>query len=169
MPGTLTFDKQHVLELLTDSIKAKTRRANFSQMCDINNIRTDIDPTIRHKIADDLVKEGYSSVVRAEHVDGTKIPIGLWLVGDQGVYLMSNGPFNEEKAKAGNNAAYAAECNPLLLEFDEWYDNKQRIFGGDDGSEFIPGSLFQGITDPKFKKVKIKLTKTSMSVKFTTR
>jgi hypothetical protein len=57
---------------------------------------------------------------------------GLWLVGDDGVYLMPN-----TKCEGKPNVVYARECDPTKLEFDEWWGVKQDTFGGDDGVEFI--------------------------------
>lgn len=56
---------------------------------------------------------------------------GLWLVGDEGVYLMPN------TEAATRTIAYASECDPNKLEFDEWWHVKRATFGGDDGVEFI--------------------------------
>ena len=57
---------------------------------------------------------------------------GLWLVGDDGVYLMPN-----TQCEGKPNVVYARECDPTKLEFDEWWGVKQDTFGGDDGVEFI--------------------------------
>jgi len=54
-----------------------------------------------------------------------KVP-GLWLVGDHGVYIMSNG-------------------NP------DWYDYKRRHFGGDDGIEFIAAEQLIPLFDRNFR------------------
>ncbi len=66
---------------------------------------------------------------------------GLWLVGDQGVYLMPNTTDGIHHSKRGPKdkllVAYAKECNPDKMEFDEWWDAKQHSFGGDDGTEFL--------------------------------
>lgn len=89
---------------------------------------------------------------------------GLWLVGDQGVYLMSNG--KERLLKPGTESssvvAYAKECNPETLPFDTWWENKRRSFGGDDGVEFIDlkaipasGKMYIDITPSKFAVVEI--------------
>jgi len=62
---------------------------------------------------------------------------GLWLVGDQGVYLMSNGRPNMDKPEGeGCFVAYAKECDPNNDKID-WWENKRASFGGDDGCEFI--------------------------------
>jgi len=67
---------------------------------------------------------------------------GLWLGGDQGVYLMSNGDPSlrephEIEAESGSLMAYAEECNPRKLSFNEWRDNKDASYGGSDGTDFI--------------------------------
>jgi len=66
------------------------------------------------------------------------VPAGLWLVGDQGVYLMSNG-LPDLKAENGKVAliALAAETDPARHP-ESWHDAKRRSFGGDDGCDFIP-------------------------------
>jgi hypothetical protein len=56
---------------------------------------------------------------------------GLWLVGDEGVYLMPN------TEGTTRTIAYAKECDPTKLEFDDWWSVKRATFGGDDGVEFI--------------------------------
>jgi hypothetical protein len=48
------------------------------------------------------------------HNSGEITGKGLWLVGDQGVYLMPN---TDGKTRT---IAYARECDPTKLEFDEW-------------------------------------------------
>lgn len=73
---------------------------------------------------------------------------GLWLVGDQGVYFMSNaeaclmadGKPRDEKTSDDASAyvCYARECNPEHCAFDEWWENKRMSFGGDDGCDFLP-------------------------------
>lgn len=61
----------------------------------------------------------------------------LWLVGDQGVYLMSNGQPGLKADGGGNIVAYAEQINPDRLPFDVWYQRKRTAFGGDDGIEAI--------------------------------
>ena len=68
---------------------------------------------------------------RIRSLYGTETGPGLWLVGDEGVYLMPN------TATAQPTIVYAAECNPKKLDFDTWWANKRASFGGDDGVEFI--------------------------------
>lgn len=58
---------------------------------------------------------------------------GVLLVGDQGVYLMTNAvPMPSHRT-----ISYAREANPHTLPFDAWWGAKRAGFGGDDGAEFI--------------------------------
>ena len=69
---------------------------------------------------------------------GERKPIkaALWLVGDDGIYLMSNGgPGCFVEGTTKNVICYARECNPTQMDFDDWWSAKQASFGGDDGVE----------------------------------
>lgn len=66
---------------------------------------------------------------------------GLWLAGDDGVYLLANTTDGEVNAtrKPGEKAfvVHAEECDPTRMPFEAWWANKQVTFGGDDGVEFF--------------------------------
>lgn len=66
----------------------------------------------------------------------------LWLVGDRGIYLMSNGSPVDKRDPDGESealfVAYAEGCNPDVNEFDVWWENKRDWFGGDDGVDALP-------------------------------
>lgn len=63
---------------------------------------------------------------------------GFWLVGDDGVYLMPNTTDGTHHGKGGKPfIIYAKECDPTVLPFDTWWENKRASFGGDDGVDFI--------------------------------
>ena len=97
---------------------------------------------------------------------------GLWLVGDDGVYLMSNGTpamandgsLITEEPKFPTKpikrlVAYANECNPEEMDFDDWWAAKRASFGGDDGVEFIP------LTDiPKSGEIVIEINSKEMRI-----
>jgi len=57
---------------------------------------------------------------------------GLWLVGDEGVYIMSNGKLAEDQRPL---VVYAQECDPKTNP-DYWHYKRQH-FGGDDGVVFL--------------------------------
>lgn len=65
---------------------------------------------------------------------------GLWLVGDEGVYLMANGKLSEGQRPF---FVYAEECNPNT-NCDYWH-YKRRYFGGDDGAEFLDAAELEQI------------------------
>jgi hypothetical protein len=64
----------------------------------------------------------------------------LFLVHDQGVYLMSNGsPRDTEGGQDGRcRVAYAEGCDPNVGEFDDWYGTSRDLVGGDDFVETLP-------------------------------
>jgi hypothetical protein len=75
---------------------------------------------------------------------GEKGPVGpaLWIVGDQGVYLMSNGKpgllATGARYKPNQQfVVYAKEIDPTVLPFDTWWERKRQSFGGDDGADSI--------------------------------
>jgi hypothetical protein len=75
----------------------------------------------------------------ALHQKGTAPP-ALWLVGDDGLYLMSNGDPALPGPTSKNLVCYAAECDPTKLPFETWWAVKTTAFGGDDGAEYFEAS-----------------------------
>lgn len=70
---------------------------------------------------------------------------GLFLVHDQGVYLMSNGlPPDKEGLDPKNPmcfVVYAKGCDPKKDE--DWWEHARDLVGGDDFAENIPTSDFK--------------------------
>lgn len=88
---------------------------------------------------------------------------GLWLVGDQGVYLMSNGePGLMKPGGKGHVVCYANECNPGKLAFDEWWAAKRSSFGGDDGCEFLPATDLEKMLATQKRTVALDVTPTAI-------
>ena len=91
---------------------------------------------------------------------------GLWLVGDEGVYIMSNGKLAE-----GTRALviYAEQCHPKG-DFD-WWDYKRRHFGADDGIEFIEAERLIPLFDRDMgaTHLNIALTETEIALSLITR
>lgn len=86
---------------------------------------------------------------------------GLWLVGDEGVYLLSNGKLAEgQKALV----CYAEECSPSTNP--DFWRYKRRYFGGDDGIEFIDADEVTRLIDamPDATHLRVQMTDTSMSL-----
>ena len=86
---------------------------------------------------------------------------GLWLVGDEGVYLMSSGKLAEGQRPL---VVYAEECDPKTNP-DYWHYKRQH-FGGDDGIEFLDAEMLvkQIAAAPRATHVRIEMTDTSMSI-----
>ena len=81
----------------------------------------------------------------------------LTIVGDHGVYLMC---FNETAEK--RTIVYAEGCNPKLDE--DFYDNKVRLYGGDDGvDDFGTKAELKPIVDACSKFFIVNLTPTTIS------
>jgi len=80
-----------------------------------------------------LIEETKSAPKHIKYHDRETGP-GLWLVGDSGVYLMSNRA-REDGEKP--QVVYGVECNPKELTFDTWWSIKRATFGADDGVEFL--------------------------------
>jgi len=81
--------------------------------------------------ADSAINGGFRNPYYGMKPGEGEIP-GLWLVGDQGVYIMSNGRLPDGGRPL---VVYSEECHPVGNP--DWFDYKHRHFGGDDGIEFI--------------------------------
>lgn len=95
-------------------------------------------------------------------IDKTKLTPKLMIVGDHGVYAMANvdNPQNTDDAGTPRKAvvAYGLGCNPD--KDDDFYENKARIFGDDDGAVSIDLSWYE---------VTKKAGKANMTIQFNAR
>jgi hypothetical protein len=85
----------------------------------------------------------------------------LWLVGDNGVYIMSNGKLAEGDRPL---VVYSEECHPVGSP--DWFDYKRRHFGGDDGIEFIDAEQLIPLInrDFRFMHLRVQLSETDVSL-----
>jgi hypothetical protein len=122
----LHFDAALVQRLLDHSQQSATRNATFEQlfMSKYRKDGRDIDVTT-------IVGGALPS---CDDIDPTRLEPGLWLVGDQGVYLMSNGTprLLPDPARIRHDIAMAEETDSTRHP-DTWWDVKCAAFGGDDG------------------------------------
>ena len=86
---------------------------------------------------------------------------GLWLVGDQGVYLLSNGKLAEGQRAL---VVYSDECHPVGNP--DWWHYKRRHFGGDDGIEFLDAEKLLPLFDRNTRctHLRVQLTETDFSL-----
>jgi hypothetical protein len=90
----------------------------------------------------------------------------LYLVHDQGVYLMSGAEErqpNENPLKISCYAAYAQGCDPD--KDSEWYDEARHLVGGDDFAEPLPLKMFEDIIARSGTKKTLVLTLTPKTIK----
>lgn len=91
---------------------------------------------------------------------------GLWLVGDQGVYILSNGRLADGDRPL---VVYSDECHPVGNP--DWFHYKHRHFGGDDGIEFIDAERLIPLFDRNFRctHLHVQLTESEVSLSLITR
>lgn len=166
MIGTITFKVGEVRRLYEHSRTALEHSPSFEHLFD----------AAFHKGGVVLCKDGkaYKESSKevmwpdGENIDTKLIPACLVLVGDQGIYLMSNGCPAQLVNESGHGrvVAYCKESDPTSSAcFDDWYEAKNRIFGGDDGTVPLPLSMFEQVMKlPDDKTFKVKLTMNHVSV-----
>nr|WP_278116302.1 DUF3085 domain-containing protein [Mesorhizobium sp. WSM4875]WIE94733.1 DUF3085 domain-containing protein [Mesorhizobium sp. WSM4875] len=86
---------------------------------------------VDHGVADAAANGGFRNPYYGTRPGEGEKP-GAWLVGDEGVYLCSNGKL----AKGAHPLVlYSEQCHPVGNP--DWWHYKRQHFGGDDGIEFI--------------------------------
>lgn len=126
------------------------------------------DVKLVQQLLDDSKNAKEWRLAYGEYSDKAEARPGLWLVGDQGVYLMSNS--KDGVLKAGSTpenpshlVAYAHQCDPTG-DFDIWYSNKRTAFGGDDGVEFLEAKFIEAaLVNAKNGKMSLNVTPTRIS------
>ena len=101
----------------------------------------------------------YSRPPCADKMDKARIEPAFWLVGDRGVYLMPNSEWTLPPGER-RDVAYAQGCNPETDE--DFYENKQNLFGGDDGSIKIHVHWIETVLEENLSSFAIELESGSM-------
>ncbi len=143
----LRFDPMGVAALLRDSAAAEKRRPTMDQQI------TRLGAT--KGLGDEAAMEAVMGGVALDHAAGADIPAGLWLVKDDGIYLMSNA---EQQAEP--KVVYARGYDPHQGEV---WDKCQRVMGGDDICEFVPADAFRDVTAENCVAAVVRVTSTSLS------
>ena len=140
--GRLTFDGEHVAELLDLSSQSTSRKTNLTQAVFSSEFwRDDLPPERRALLEHELHSEGGAWSATEADTDPAKVPAGLFLVGDHGIYLMANIPIKDVKSSGISHVCYAREADPNTMDSETLYNAKTAIFGGDDGVEFLPAEF----------------------------
>ena len=84
---------------------------------------------------------------------------GLWLVGDEGVYALSNGKLAEGQRPL---VVYAEECDPKTNP-DYWHYKRQH-FGADDGIDFLDAKMLVTLIAAAPEATDITITMTDDSI-----
>ena len=115
---------------------------------------------IERGIADAAVNGGFRNPYYGIKPGKDEKP-GLWLVGDQGVYIMSNGKLADG---ARPLVVYSDECHPIGNP--DWWHYKHRHFGGDDGIEFLDADRLIPMFDRNMRctHLRVQLTETEVSL-----
>lgn len=175
MGGILTFNAGEVKRLYLHSQASKMHSPTFDQLFDPKMHKGGV---LRDKEGNQVKVDSTGFPIGnnwpdSDNVDKTNVPAGLWLVGDHGVYLMSNGTPGDMNLEPGHNekgahfVAYAKECDPIKMSVDGWHGVKNDVFGEDDGCEFLSLSWFKNVLDmDDDAKVRVKLTSSMVSVIF---
>ena len=153
MSGTLTFKASEVRRLMEHSKAAKQHRPSYK---DLYNPEYHLGGKI-------LTKNGWPD---SDNIDHSKIPAGLLLVKDQGVYILSNGlPPLLVEGETRNVVAYAKEADPTDGS-DDWWDAGREIMGGDDCVETLSLTMFEPVLEvlENDGELKIKITETEISI-----
>lgn len=131
MAGTLTFKVGEIRRLVEHSKAAPSHSPSYNDL---------FNPSY-HKGGKVLMKDGWPD---KDNLDLSKLPAGLFLVADQGVYLMSSGSpgLLVEEGGTRNVVAYAQESDPTSDD-EDWYDAKRAIMGGDDSVDTLNLEMFE--------------------------
>lgn len=147
----LYFTLAEVLPILEHAGAAQAHRPSLGQTCEKEFWKPGATP-------------GDYGFMPHEGMDMSKIPPQLFLVKDQGCYLMSAGNPGLKKSEGSDShvVTYAFGCDPDKDE--DWYDTCHDKCGGDDFGEALPVSMFRAaIADkPTAKKLVITLLKRSI-------
>ena len=143
----LTFNPIDVAALLRDSAAAEKRRPTFDQQ---------IARMGKAKgLTDEGAMEAAMSGAALDHSAGADIPAGLWLVKDDGIYLMSNAEFQDAP-----KVVYAQGYDPH--EGEVW-DKCRDVMGGDDMCEFVPADAFADVIAENCVAAVVRVTPNALS------
>ncbi|WP_411839861.1 DUF3085 domain-containing protein [Paracoccus sp. ME4] len=132
------------------------RRLATEQAYSLEFLRADLDPARRAEL-EAKAEDGFCFDIEDGDRDASKAPSGVWLVGDQGVYIMMNVSMREPGLIPGpiEHAVQCFETDTRNLQPGEQFDAKTRIFGGDDGVLFLPSDFIMAVAAQQQAQLKL--------------
>lgn len=145
--ATLTFDAKEVLAQLEASLSAPARRSCFAD--EMERLMAE------GKTESEAAALAFSQLEERVAAD---VPPALWLVKDDGVYLMTNAPYNPALGVA--YAKGLESGGPLTWE------RARALLGGDDLCEPISAEMFDPdeLRTASTVQVSLRMTSTAMTV-----
>ncbi|MHB1524927.1 MAG: DUF3085 domain-containing protein [Candidatus Dormibacteria bacterium] len=143
----LRFNPIDVAALLRDSAAAGDRRPTFDQQ--IARMGK------ANGLSDEAAMDAAMGRTPLDSSAGGDIPPGLWLVKDDGIYLMSNAELQGEP-----KVVYAQGYDPK--SGDVWEKSRDAV-GGDDMCEFVPADAFADVTAENCVAAVVRVTPNALS------
>ncbi len=143
--------------------------AGIRKLLYLSNRAKDFRPTYGQLFDKSLWKPGVKLSAEdfptSDDLDTTKIKPGLILVGDQGCYLMSNAAHqNPVPGTKSLPVVYAQGADPNV-DADS-YEAKIAMYGGDDGTDYLPGSYFDAAIKANAKEFIIEIEGNSLKLSY---
>ncbi|WP_166256081.1 DUF3085 domain-containing protein [Marinobacter salicampi] len=159
----LTFKMSDVARLAEELNEAPGFSATMDQLFDPEKHEGGVVLDAEGRTAAQVEEAGGLFWPSAKNIRVDALERCFQLVGDRGVYLITNAKFEGDSTPASRGTvAYANGCNPEVDE--DYYENKVALFGGDDGTVTIPYQWYV-LAKEKGKRVfKIKLSSSSVSL-----
>lgn len=126
----------HLAQLSIDN--PDHRRPSFEQRYSMAMLRDDLSAERRADL-EAKAEDGFCFEIKNDDLDLKKIPAGVWVVGDAGIYIMSNISMQTPGLVTTpiEHAVQSHETDVRNVGPDGQWEAKCDIFGGDDGVIFI--------------------------------
>ena len=151
----IRFDSAEVATQVRHALCSPQHRPTFNELSNPNF----------HKGG--VVKIGEHGFPDAQNIDLSKVPAALWLVKDQGIYLMSNGdprlllePGSTDPC-ARSRVAYAHGFNPGTNH--DWFE-RLSVLDGDDFASALPAEWFAKAEETHTRSLFLNVTKKHITV-----
>ncbi|WP_300500060.1 DUF3085 domain-containing protein [Marinobacter sp.] len=161
--ATLTFNMSDVARLAEELDKAPGFSPTMDQLFEPENHVGGVILDSEGRTEAQVEEAGGLFWPSAKNIREDAIERCFQLVGDQGVYLITNAKLEDDSTPASRGTvAYAKGCNPEVDE--DFYENKVALFGGDDGAVTIPYQWYVMAKERGKRVFKLKLSSNSVSL-----